>query len=139
MSAGFRQVQTNSRAGEYAMELGAQARARLSEFNPAQMATLVGALSRIVRKQSDDALVAEITTKFSEYASGNGSFPKFPQQDPGLSDVSIHDLKIWTQFLIEASQPQQNAQMPQTQVQGNQQGGMGMMQGMQASERVGLA
>lgn len=120
--AALDEVQTNSRAGEYAMELGAQARARLSEFNPAQMATLVGALSRIVRKPSDDALVAEITTKFSEYASGNGSFPKFPQQD----------LKIWTQFLVEASQPQQNAQMPQMQMQGNQQGSMGMVQGMQA-------
>ncbi|CAE7269610.1 unnamed protein product [Symbiodinium natans] len=121
--AALEEVQRNDRAAEYAMELGGQARARLSEFNPAQMATLVGALSRIVRKAQDDTLVADITTKFSEYASGNGSFPKFPAQD----------LKIWTQFLMEAAQPPQQNAMPQMQMQGNPQGNMGMMpqQGMQ--------
>jgi len=130
--AALEEVQKNERAAEYAMEIGGQARARFAEFQPAQMATLVGALSRMVRKPQDDQLVAEITTKFTDYSSGDGKFPKFPAQD----------MKIWTQFLMEASQPVQQEQpmamsgaaqgmMPCQQMQGMGMGMADMQQQMQ--------
>lgn len=112
--AALEEVKTHPRAHQYAFQLGQQAKKRYMEFSPSQMATFVSALSRLVQQPSDDELVCQIVTQFSEYSSGNGTFPRFPPEE----------LKTWTAFLQEASQPLQQRPNPMQQQAAMGMGGM---------------
>eukprot|EP00435_Cladocopium_sp_Y103_P030284 s469_g7.t1 len=112
--AALEEVKTHPRAHQYAFQLGQQAKKRYMEFSPSQMATFVSALSRLVQQPSDDELVCQIVTQFSEYSSGNGNFPRFPPEE----------LKTWTAFLQEASQPLQQRPSPMQQQAAMGMGGM---------------
>eukprot|EP00434_Breviolum_minutum_P027564 symbB.v1.2.024381.t1/scaffold2305.1/size121121/4 len=111
--AALEEAKSHRRAYEFAFQLGMQAKKRYMEFSPSQMATFVSALSRLVQQPSEDELVCQIVTQFSEYSSGNGSFSRFPPEE----------LKTWTNFLQEASQPSQQQSPPMMQQQAM---GMGM-------------
>jgi len=89
------EVRDNANAHSLAIELGEEAAKRYNEFSPAQMATLVNSLSRLVRAPEEDELVAKITTNFSDYALGGGALPRFPPEE----------LRTWTNFLQEVSSP----------------------------------
>lgn len=91
--AALEEVKEHLGAHRFAIQLGQEALKRHHEFSPAQMATFVNALSRLVRGAEEDELVGKITTQFSEYAVGSGAFPRFPPEE----------LKTWTEFLQEAS------------------------------------
>ena len=54
---------------------------RFAQFSPSQMATFVAALSRLVQGPTDDAVVCDIVTQFSEYSSGNGKMARFPPEE----------------------------------------------------------
>lgn len=111
--AALEEVKEHLGAHRFAIQLGQEALKRHHEFSPAQMATFVNALSRLVRGAEEDELVGKITTQFSEYAIGNGAFPRFPPEE----------LKTWTEFLQEASSASSFAMGP-TQPQAGLQLGM---------------
>ena len=91
-------VETHPRAHQYAFQLGQQLQKRYMEFSPSEMATFVSALSRLVQKPSDEELICEVVTTYSEYAAAL---------------LPPEELKTWTAFLQEASQlPQQLPQEP---------------------------
>jgi len=89
------EINSHQNAHRFAMELGKEAVNRLHDFSPAQMANFVGSLSRLVKQADEDELVAKITAQFSEYAFGNGTFPRFPPQE----------IQIWAEFLTTISSP----------------------------------
>jgi len=83
----------DTEAHAVAMGLGEEGLRRFHEFKPAQMATFVNSLSRLVWRASEDELVGRVTKSFSEFASGCGSVPRFSPQE----------LQHWTGFLWRAA------------------------------------
>ncbi|CAE8643202.1 unnamed protein product, partial [Polarella glacialis] len=100
--AALEEAKDHSGAHRFALDLGQEASKRYHEFSPSQMATFVNSLSRLVRAPDEDELVGKITMSFSEYALGNGAFPRFPPEE----------LKSWTSFLQEASGSSQTGPQP---------------------------
>lgn len=89
------EVRDHSTAHKFVMDLGEQAAKRYHEFTPAQMASFVGSLFRLVKNVEEDELVGKVTTAFSDYAlGGTGALPRFPPDE----------LAIWTKFLQDAAQ-----------------------------------
>lgn len=89
------EVSNHSNAHRFAIELGEEAAQRFHEYSPAQMASFVNSLSRLVKAPEEDELVGKITTNFSDYALGNGTLPRFPPDE----------IRHWTDFLQSVSSP----------------------------------
>jgi len=85
-------------AHDFAIQLGEQAAQRYQEFSPSQMATFVSNLNRLAVTPQEEELVQNIVLSFTEYAFGNGTVPRFPQED----------IKTWTSFLQSVSSSQGN-------------------------------
>mmetsp|Transcript_91219 Transcript_91219/g.254763 ORF Transcript_91219/g.254763 Transcript_91219/m.254763 type:complete len:531 (-) Transcript_91219:303-1895(-) len=91
--ATLKDVSNNTNAHRFVTGLGNLVCERYDDYTPAQMASLLGSLSKLMNSPAEDELVGRITTKFTDYALGNGSLPRFPPEE----------LQTWTDFLQSVS------------------------------------
>eukprot|EP00929_Paragymnodinium_shiwhaense_P108639 TRINITY_DN7495_c0_g1_i1.p1 TRINITY_DN7495_c0_g1~~TRINITY_DN7495_c0_g1_i1.p1 ORF type:complete len:685 (-),score=154.04 TRINITY_DN7495_c0_g1_i1:296-2350(-) len=76
-----------------AMRLAREASRRYMQYSPTQMATLLGAMLKLVVHEEDVALVASITDNYNDFALGGGKLPRFPDME----------LRAWLSFLKETA------------------------------------
>jgi len=98
--ATLEEVRDHIGAHRLAIDLGEEACRRFSEFAPAKMAIFASSLSRLIRTQSEDAVVGKIIASYSEYVMPDSGFPRFPPEE----------LRHWSLYLQESAGPALNLQ-----------------------------